>query len=186
MAAKRYRSLEAQYCIEMGLPEFAEEAELKHLNAKGRVRGSNGEVNSCGNVDGARLFALEGKYVIIRVDDSRVPEFWLELFVPIEQFENFVKKAKLPEFTAEEAESKHLKAKGRVLGSKGKVNPYGNVDGAKLFSLEGESVKIRVDDSRVPEFWLELFVPIEQFENFVKKAKVQQQQEQEGEENEHA
>src|SRR4029078_12373621 len=111
MAAKRYRSLEAQYCAKVGLPKFAEEAESKHLEAKGRVLGSDGKVNPYGKGDGARLMGLEGDSVKIRFDDSRVPEFWLELSVPIEQFENFVKKAKVQQQEKEqedEQEDEHV------------------------------------------------------------------------------
>lgn len=64
-----------------------------HLCASGRIHSSSGAVNGPGNrVDGARLvdYDSEKKTVLVRVDHSTVPEFWLEVVLPLAQLERFV------------------------------------------------------------------------------------------------
>ena len=55
-----------------------------------------------------------------------------------------------------------LTCQGRVCGSDGKVNgPGNNINGAFMdWNANEDAIRIRVDDTTVPEFWLELHVPI--------------------------
>lgn len=46
--------------------------------------------NRNGKIDGARLISCEDGHLIIRVDDSNVPSFWVEIDVPLNKLFEFV------------------------------------------------------------------------------------------------
>lgn len=72
----------------------------------------------------------------------------------------------------------HLPARGRVSGCGATgaptVNPGGHVNGARLQSYDPltRTVRVRVDDTHVPEFWLEIDVPLERLRAWVRAADV--------------
>lgn len=75
---------------------------------------------------------------------------------------------------AEEAERAyrkvHLRCVGRIYNSEGRVNGPGNtINSAKLDSYDPQQkiVKIRIDDTRLPECWLEIELPVDQLLAFV-------------------
>ncbi len=97
VSGKKYHSLEAKDLAEHGEYELAEIAESNHLNAVGRVCGRDENnrptVNGPGSrIDGARFYNYdsETQSICIRVDDSRVPEFWLEIRLPLQQLHAYV------------------------------------------------------------------------------------------------
>jgi hypothetical protein len=65
-------------------------------------------------------------------------------------------------------------AKGRVMDGDGNLNKFGVIDSVKLESFDPEtnSIKMRIDDSNVPGFWMEInirFVNLEKWVNKMKK-----------------
>lgn len=89
-ATKRYRSVEARMLVADGEFDLADIAESNHLIAHGRITSSTGKVSNV--VDGARLDSVDSGIVKIRVDCIAIPEFWLEIELPVEQLLKFVKK----------------------------------------------------------------------------------------------
>ena len=95
LETKRYQSEEAQALAGYGETALAEDAESRHLVANGRISSSTGEVNGPGSsVRGARLmsFDSENNTVCLRVDCGQIPEFWLEIELPMGQLLDFVRK----------------------------------------------------------------------------------------------
>lgn len=91
-----FTSLEARGLAKHGLFEEARHADLGHLDARGRIESRHGPitVNPGGVINGARLMRLnDDGTVVIRVDDTNIPEFWLELVLD---------PAKLTQWIAEE------------------------------------------------------------------------------------
>lgn len=64
-------------------------------------------------------------------------------------------------------------AKGRVMDGDGNLNKLGVIDGVKLESFDHEtnSIKMRIDDSNVPGFWMEINIRFTNLEKWVKKMK---------------
>lgn len=64
-------------------------------------------------------------------------------------------------------------AKGRVMDGDGNLNKFGVIDSVKLESFDPEtnSIKMRIDDSNVPGFWMELNIRFTNLEKWVKKMK---------------
>ena len=131
----------------------------KHgLDARGRVCDSTGRVNGPGNrVDTAHLAAYddETKSGTLRVTHSKIPEFWLEVTIPVAVFNSFVED--------EEGAEEHppLAAAGYVCDSTGMANTPANcLDSARLVSCDDGVVTLRVDHSTLPEFWLEVQIPV--------------------------
>jgi len=65
-------------------------------------------------------------------------------------------------------------AKGRVMDGDGNLNKFGVIDSVKLESFDPKtnSIKMRIDDSNVPGFWMEInirFVNLEKWVNKMKK-----------------
>ncbi len=90
---KRYRSAEGNYLAAAGTVQEADLAESNFIEARGRITASNGNVNGPGNkLDGARLMSFDAEtgIILIRVDCTQVPEFWLELELPFAQLGKFV------------------------------------------------------------------------------------------------
>lgn len=99
-AARSLQSPDARFLLSHHpldpLPALA--AEAAHLPARGRIMGEKSHIygastliqNGPGNkVDGARLFQYDAhrRVVTVRVDHSTIPEFWLELDLPLAQLE---------------------------------------------------------------------------------------------------
>ena len=87
-------SPEARSIVECGGDvKWAEQAESRHLQAKGRVYNGMGRVNGPGpKIDDARLWSFDKRrrVVTIRVDDTRLPEIWMELEVPMAKLLKFI------------------------------------------------------------------------------------------------
>jgi hypothetical protein len=116
-------------------------------------------------IDAARLsgYDCDSKIVLVRIDDSRVPEFWLTIAIPMLIVSQFVKTSKKPSFAG-------LKANGRIFGADHKVNSPGNaVYGARLTSYDktANEVRVNVSDDRAPGFWLAFGIPLAKFQAFV-------------------
>ena len=64
-------------------------------------------------------------------------------------------------------------AKGRVMDGDGNLNKLGVIDSVKLesFDQETNSIKMRIDDSNVPGFWMEINIRFTNLEKWVKKMK---------------
>ena len=64
-------------------------------------------------------------------------------------------------------------AKGRVMDGDGNLNKLGVIDSVKLesFDHENNSIKMRIDDSNVPGFWMEINIRFTNLEKWVKKMK---------------
>ena len=64
-------------------------------------------------------------------------------------------------------------AKGRVMDGDGNLNKFGVIDSVKLesFNPETNSINIRIDDSNVPGFWMEIHILFTNLEKWVKKMK---------------
>ena len=64
-------------------------------------------------------------------------------------------------------------AKGRVMDGDGNLNKLGVIDSVKLESFDPEtnSIKMRIDDSNVPGFWMEINIRFTNLEKWVKKMK---------------
>jgi len=64
-------------------------------------------------------------------------------------------------------------AKGRVMDGDGNLNKFGVIDSVKLqsFDQETNSIKMRIDDSNVPGFWMEINIRFIKLEKWVKKMK---------------
>lgn len=67
--------------------QMAQECEISHLKAKGRIGSFNGVSTQIGNViDGARLKDYNDGKVTIRIDHSGAHEFWIETTIDLEKF----------------------------------------------------------------------------------------------------
>ena len=80
-----------------------------------------------------------------------------------------------------------LNAHGRTLVGhvEGRAGKRGNtVDGARFESYDPETktIKIRIDDSQVPEFWLEVHFTTEQLDRFMKEFEEEEEDDDEEEE----
>ncbi len=66
-------------------------------------------------------------------------------------------------------QSNIIKTIGRVESSDGKVNPFGKIDNARFVSYDNveQVVTIRVDDTHVPSFWMEIRIPMAQLNAFI-------------------
>jgi hypothetical protein len=66
-----------------------------------------------------------------------------------------------------------VSAKGRVMDGDGNINKFGVIDSVKLesFDPKTDSIKIRVDDSNVPGFWMEVNIRFLNLEKWVNKMK---------------
>jgi hypothetical protein len=110
------------------------------------------------NVQFARLTADEK--VIVRIDDNRVPEFWVEIEIPVQIFDAWC-------LCESNCPPQSIVANGLVQLN-GKRNANG-IDGARIFSFhrESQTARIRVVDSRVEGFWMDVFVGLSKFREFV-------------------
>jgi hypothetical protein len=83
-----------------------------------------------------------------------------------------------------------LVARGRVHGQKERqdglgmvqtVKPFGKINGARLetFHPHNKTITIHVDDSTVPEFWLEIDLPLAQLVAFVEEMQKLEREEEE-------
>ena len=73
---------------------FKEYEELSKIqNVKGRVQDGDKNLNKFGNINGARLqsFNETTKTLTIRVDDTNVPGFWMEIPLKLDQVEKWIK-----------------------------------------------------------------------------------------------
>ncbi len=63
--------------------------------------------------------------------------------------------------------------KGRVMDGDGNLNKFGVIDSGKLESYDPETktVKLRIDDSNVPGFWMEISIRFDKLEKWVEKMK---------------
>ena len=66
---------------------------LKIQNVKGRVEDGDRNLNKFGKIDGARFqsFDESTKTLTIRIDDSNVPGFWMEIPLKLDQVEKLIK-----------------------------------------------------------------------------------------------
>jgi len=66
-----------------------------------------------------------------------------------------------------------VSAKGRVMDGYGNLNKLGVIDSVKLESFDPatNSIKMRIDDSNVPGFWMEINIRFVNLEKWVKKMK---------------
>jgi hypothetical protein len=66
-----------------------------------------------------------------------------------------------------------VSARGRVMDGDGNINKFGVIDSVKLesFDPKTDSIKIRVDDSNVPGFWMEVNIRFLNLEKWVNKMK---------------
>ena len=66
-----------------------------------------------------------------------------------------------------------VSARGRVMDGDGNLNKFGIIDSVKLesFDPKTDSIKIRVDDSNVPGFWMEINIRFLNLEKWVNKMK---------------
>ena len=66
-----------------------------------------------------------------------------------------------------------VSARGRVMDGDGNLNKFGVIDSVKLesFDPKTDSIKIRVDDSNVPGFWMEINIRFLNLEKWVNKMK---------------
>ena len=64
-------------------------------------------------------------------------------------------------------------AKGRVMDGDGNLNKFGVIDSVKLesFDTKTNSIKMRIDDSNVPGFWMEINIRFVNLEKWVNKMK---------------
>jgi hypothetical protein len=64
-------------------------------------------------------------------------------------------------------------AKGRVMDGDGNLNKFGVIDSVKLESFDPKtnSIKMRIDDSNVPGFWMEINVRFLNLQKWVEKMK---------------
>ena len=64
-------------------------------------------------------------------------------------------------------------AKGRVMDGDGNLNKFGVIDSVKLESFDPKtnSIKMRIDDSNVPGFWMEINIRFVNLEKWVNKMK---------------
>ena len=64
----------------------------KIKNVKGRVQDYYKNINKFGKIDGARFvdFNQLTRNITIRVDDSNVPGFWLEINLSLDQMEKWL------------------------------------------------------------------------------------------------
>jgi hypothetical protein len=62
---------------------------------------------------------------------------------------------------------------GRVMDGDGNLNKFGIIDRPTLQSYDPETqtVKLRLDDSNVPGFWMEINIKFEKLEKWVEKMK---------------
>ena len=71
-----------------------EKTELSKIqNVNGRVQDGDKNLNKFGKIDGARLqnFDPETRTLTIRVDDTNVPGFWMEIPLKLDQVEKWLK-----------------------------------------------------------------------------------------------
>jgi hypothetical protein len=66
-----------------------------------------------------------------------------------------------------------VSARGRVMDGDGNINKFGVIDSVKLesFDPKTDSIKIRVDDSNVPGFWMEVNIRFLNLDKWVNKMK---------------
>lgn len=127
--------------------------------------------NPGGVVDGARMldYYAESRTLVIRVDSLAVPGFWLEILLSLRQVDAFA--AAHP--TSLDKLKVLRRVKGRIEGrneeGKSIVNPFGMVDGARLVDYNPGSriLDIRVESTAVPNFWLEIPLPLDQVDQYV-------------------
>ena len=64
-------------------------------------------------------------------------------------------------------------AKGRVMDGDGNLNKFGVIDSVKLESFDPKtnSIKMRINDSNVPGFWMEINIRFVNLEKWVNKMK---------------
>jgi len=64
-------------------------------------------------------------------------------------------------------------AKGRVMDGDGNLNKFGVIDSVKLesFDTKTNSIKMRIDDSNVPGFWMEINIRFVNLQKWVDKMK---------------
>jgi|688.fasta_scaffold594058_2 hypothetical protein len=66
-----------------------------------------------------------------------------------------------------------ISAKGRVMDGDNKINKFGIIDSVKLSSFDPktDSITVRLDDSNVPGFWMEVNIRFEHLKKWVEKMK---------------
>jgi hypothetical protein len=130
------------------------------LQAKGRILdiGANNRpiYNQKQRVDGARLvYDAEQRMLIIQVDHSECPGFWLKVQIPVALLETV---------------DQPLEAQGRIVDQGENFQPIFNakqrVDGARLLCYEEDAMTLRVDHSECPGFWLEMRLPLREINAF--------------------
>lgn len=66
-----------------------------------------------------------------------------------------------------------ISAKGRVMDGDKNLNKLGIIDSVKLSSFDPktDSIKVRIDDSNVPGFWMEINIRFEKLQKWIEKMK---------------
>jgi hypothetical protein len=64
-------------------------------------------------------------------------------------------------------------AKGRVMDGDGNINKFGVIDGARIqyYDHESNTLRLRIDDSNVPGFWMEINISLDNLEKWLKPGK---------------
>ena len=63
--------------------------------------------------------------------------------------------------------------KGRVMDGDGNINKFGVIDGARIqyYDHESNTLRLRIDDSNVPGFWMEININLDNLERWLKLEK---------------
>ena len=61
--------------------------------------------------------------------------------------------------------------KGRVMDGDGNLNKFGVIDGARIqyYDHDTHTVKLHIDDSNVPGFWMEISISFDKMTEWVEK-----------------
>jgi hypothetical protein len=72
--------------------------------------------------------------------------------------------------TEDQKFSKINDVKGRVMDQDNNINPRGIIDSAKFdcYNKDTNTVVIRIDDTNVPGFWLEIPLNLNQLQDWIK------------------
>jgi len=135
-------------------------------NVTGDVINDNGDMNILGTITSAYFYSFDKdtETFTIHVTDNNVPGFWLQIPIKIFDLNKWVNSDKVEIYSIKDV-------KGRVMDKDRNINTDINIDNAHFYSYNKymKIVNIRIEDSHVPGFWVQLPIELSELYSFIKK-----------------
>lgn len=144
---------------------FKDEVLLNNIpDVTGEVMNDNGDMNILGTITSAYFYSFDKdtETFTIHVSDYNVPGFWLQIPIKIFDLNKWINSDKVEIYSIKDV-------KGRVMDKDRNINTDINIDNARFsrYNKYMKIVNIRIEDSHVPGFWVQLTIELSKLYSFI-------------------